>query len=170
MPPAVPRLTFTCQQCAQPFQRMACQMKREKDRPKFCSPECRHAAHRKGEMKSCPRCNEPFYAIASQRLLFCSRQCLNDSKRAQSHSYPKVGGRHAHRVNMEAKIGRPLMPTEIVHHMDENKQSPSIDNLELTDHSAHARLHFTGRKHLPDHIRKRIASMMATKRARGLCR
>jgi hypothetical protein len=57
-------------------------------------------------------------------------------------SYPKIGGRHAHRVVAEKKLGRALLPGEVVHHDDENKQNYSEDNLIiLPSQAAHARLH-----------------------------
>ena len=46
-----------------------------------------------------------------------------------------------HRVLMENKIGRILLPGEEIHHIDEDKTNDSIDNLELKTKSEHSRYH-----------------------------
>ena len=45
------------------------------------------------------------------------------------------------RVLMEAIIGRPLLPTEDVHHKDENPRNNNPENLEIIDHSTHDSMH-----------------------------
>ena len=42
---------------------------------------------------------------------------------------------------MEVKLGRKLLPTEIVHHKDFNKINNSIDNLEILTRSEHNKIH-----------------------------
>lgn len=46
-----------------------------------------------------------------------------------------------HRLIMEKHIGRPLMPHEAVHHIDENKLNNNIKNLLLITKSEHAKIH-----------------------------
>lgn len=60
---------------------------------------------------------------------------------SQGKAYPKIGSRHAHRVNAEKAIGRPLRRGEIVHHEDRNKLNPDPNNLVVTTQSEHVRLH-----------------------------
>jgi len=66
--------------------------------------------------------------------------------RGEGKTYLKLYGRHAHRVIAEQKIGRPLRPGEVVHHIDGNKRNNDPANLEvLPSQSVHTSLHFKGR-------------------------
>lgn len=50
-------------------------------------------------------------------------------------------GRSVHVVLMEERLGRRLLPDEVVHHIDRDRSNNSIDNLALVTRSGHARLH-----------------------------
>jgi hypothetical protein len=52
---------------------------------------------------------------------------------------------YEHIVVAEQKLGRPLKPGEVVHHVDENKLNNDPDNLEVVTRSEHARLHMKSR-------------------------
>lgn len=62
--------------------------------------------------------------------------------RRQDPNYERL----VHVVVMEKHIGRRLMPGEIVHHIDENKQNNDLSNLQLMTNSAHVSLHRAMRK------------------------
>ena len=50
-------------------------------------------------------------------------------------------GRHVHVVLMEEKLNRRLFKNEVVHHIDQNKQNNSLENLMLMTVSEHSRHH-----------------------------
>jgi hypothetical protein len=61
-------------------------------------------------------------------------------------NYIKLNSRHMHRVVMEQHLGRPLLSTEIVHHIDNNKWNNDISNLEVMSQADHIRLHIKQRR------------------------
>lgn len=59
----------------------------------------------------------------------------------------------------------PVMPGEIVHHRDEDKQNDDLSNLEKITQSEHARRHGLGRRHTPE-ARERMRASQAERRER----
>ena len=58
--------------------------------------------------------------------------------------------RRAHRVTMEAHLGRKLEPWELIHHKDGNASNNVIENLLVTDWSAHTAEHNKGARKSED--------------------
>lgn len=54
-----------------------------------------------------------------------------------TRGYVKVDGRHEHRVVMEHAIGRPLLFTDVVHHIDEDRHNNDLSNLQLMTRREH---------------------------------
>ena len=76
------------------------------------------ALHRKGDL------------LASKRAFAKAGSGSTDSK---GYRRIKVKGKDIkeHRLVMEKHLGRPLLPTENVHHKDGNRSNNSLDNLEI---------------------------------------
>jgi hypothetical protein len=60
-----------------------------------------------------------------------------------SNGYIIVDGKRVHRTVMEEALGRKLLSTEVVHHIDYNRQNNSPDNLMVVSPGEHLRLHKT---------------------------
>ena len=114
-------------------------------------------------MRACRSCGKQFAARRSSHM-YCSRACAWRHNGGQNRkdetwwidSKGYVQGRvwigekqirvKKHRWLMEQHLGRKLMSTEDVHHVDGNKQNNSLDNLQVIDHAAHTVLTHTGRR------------------------
>ncbi len=65
----------------------------------------------------------------------------------KSTTYRKYFGKHEHRVIAEDSIGRPLLSTEHVHHIDGDKHNNDPKNLQVMSREDHLRLHAMGNKY-----------------------
>jgi len=90
---------------------------------------------------------------------FCSTKCYGESIRVTerssdyparyvANSYRNGGQQHIrlHRFVMEQHIGRKLLRSEHVHHINGNREDNRIENLALVSASAHAKIHMTAEK------------------------
>lgn len=59
--------------------------------------------------------------------------------KCKPNTYKKYLGRHEHRYLMEKKLGRKLLRSEHVHHIDGNKHNNSLDNLIVLSDAEHGR-------------------------------
>lgn len=68
------------------------------------------------------------------------REARQDS--GEGKTYTKTYGRHTHRVVAEQMLGRPLLPGEVVHHIDGDKRNNDPSNLMVfVSQAEHARWH-----------------------------
>ncbi len=120
--------------------------------------------------KFCIHCKEQFYrtiyrqgTIESSREFnerrFCGLNCcyiwtkgdkhhnyINGTRKRKDGYIRLSDDRYVHRVVMEEKIGRKLLSTEHVHHIDGNPSNNDINNLELMSNVDHSKLHYKLRK------------------------
>jgi endogenous inhibitor of DNA gyrase (YacG/DUF329 family) len=110
-----------------------------------------------------------FKSAANRKKTYCSKKCqikgikmwnmdgahkyLNErkgidklvmGKQGKSLSYDGYyvfSGRKMHRHIMEQHIGRKLLPTEIVHHINHNKLDNRIENLQIVSRAEHNKIH-----------------------------
>jgi hypothetical protein len=112
----------------------------------------------------------------------CSPECKAKSMKGKQHwnykegryidseGYVRVltdtGYQFEHRLVMAKKLGRPLKPGEIVHHIDEDRQNNSPRNLELySDRGTHTTTEHVDRSRRSGKFKIRNVAAKPTKRA-----
>ncbi len=127
---------------------------------KTCSMKCKGISSLRGETRECASCGKQFYvarSIAKRRLaIYCSNSCSQAPKKKDKvaggggyvwvhcpgHSSATNGGlAPEHRLVAEAKIGRPIVPGEVVHHLDRDKKNNNAVNLLVLSRAEHLLVH-----------------------------
>jgi HNH endonuclease len=158
------RISYVCKQCGVVFEG-----KPSKARV-YCSVKCRGMGRRtifNDGPRPCEMCGAIFTPSRGyEPARYCSKSCIwkatkgpefnarisretgaarGDKQRGTgTRGYIKRNQRHEHRGVAEQKLGRLLLPSEVVHHIDENKHNNHPDNLAVMTRAEHMREHGLG--------------------------
>lgn len=110
--------------------------------------EAHALAGAQGKM-SRPRRREPLSEAARRNMSIAAhRRWVGRAKGVSikpngyvEHTTGPNKGRSVHVTEFEQRIGRRLLPDEVVHHIDGDRSNNDINNLALMTRSAHTRLH-----------------------------
>lgn len=145
---------FTCAWCGSVFQKYEAQVKRPA--LAFCCRACvnsfqdktKNPGHYKeyaNHDKVSARMSEMNRTMNAQRMTDETRQKLSDTRKAMFDGcvgYEKTFGRHVHRIVAEQMLGRPLLSSEVVHHVDGDKRNNTPENLMIfSSQSEHVKWH-----------------------------
>lgn len=139
------KLHLTCDYCGKKYTSYQCGKYNH-----FCSIECRRKGaylmsknitveDRKRRSAQITRINKTINNTAEK----IEKSRRTKSEKGSGKGYKKYYGRHEHRIIAENKIGRPLQPGEVVHHIDGDKQNNNPDNLEVLTQSEHIKKHLS---------------------------
>lgn len=139
----MPRMSLTCDLCGKKYESYQCGKNYH-----FCSIECRRKAGKLVNSAYSEETRRKFGELLTwynknvfNHGEYRKRQADAIRRKASGKDYITVNGRHEHRAIAEKKLGRPLKPGEIVHHIDGNKRNNNPDNLEVMTQSEHIREH-----------------------------
>lgn len=136
----------TCQYCGQEFYAYASSNR------KYCSRECGYKyqskEHNPEGYHKRPHLSELNRKLNPNRMTPEIKKKIRKARKKKTPKfYPKVHGRHEHRVVAEEKIGRSLKKGEVVHHIDGNRLNNNPENLMVFSSQAeHAAQHAADRK------------------------
>ena len=129
------KIECRCENCGAVFYRYQCQIREHT----FCCRECARGYLSEKMARLNRELNPTRMRDETRRKISATRKARTTPK---ADTYEKTLGRHTHRIVAERKIGRPLRPGEIVHHIDGDKHNNDPGNLEVFENQAeHAREH-----------------------------
>ena len=156
--------TFICLTCGKPFEVKNGDSRIKNKSVKFCSRECSAQHSKVGEDKACPVCGKIFYTT---RRKTCGVECgrvfrsSNWEHKAYKENgyiveyqkgYNKKSNVKQHRKIIEEKLGRRLLTSEVIHHINGDKTDNRLENLAVMSRSEHSSLHRKAEKAAGKHL------------------
>ena len=147
------KLKITCDWCGKEVFRNTSSLTGKKHH--FCSRQCLASYSSKTKNPDSYAQLKDFTAIKAAmaktnrelnptRMTHQTREKIRNAKldSGSGSSYRKLYGKHEHRVVAENMLGRPLLPSEVVHHRDHNKRNNTPENIVVfSSQAAHAKHH-----------------------------
>lgn len=129
------KIKCRCEKCGAAFYRYQYQIREHT----FCCRECARGYLSEKMTRMNAELNPTRMRDETRRKISAKMKAMTTPK---ADTYKKTLGRHTHRIVAESKIGRPLRPGEVVHHIDGDKHNNDPENLEILENQAeHARRH-----------------------------
>lgn len=129
----MPKIKVNCENCGKEVFRYKCQILKHV----FCSREC-------SKVYTSKRMTEMNKELNPIRMTEKVKENIRWGHllKGEGKAYPKIRGKHAHRVVAERMLGRKLRLGEVVHHKDGNKLNYTEENLEVfSSQKEHAAYH-----------------------------
>lgn len=142
---------FVCMNCGNQFK-----SRHPENKPKFCSQKCHGLKTKKDHSKKCVVCGVVFHKKQNMwRDKTCSRKCcyelmVNTKSKREGFGFHKntngykrshLNWKYEHVLVAEKIIGRELLENEVVHHINQDKNDNSEENLIVLTKSEHSKVH-----------------------------
>lgn len=139
---------FGIKKCEYCGKEIICKIRRDITRKRFCSRRCLGLYSVKMGWLKCDYSEKTRQKMRKSKLKLLKTgwrpvgwRAYDLPIRLSGRGYYFKGNKRLHTILMEEKLGRKLIPNEVVHHKDFNKLNNLLDNLVVMTRSCHMKLH-----------------------------